>query len=281
MKDIRISHGAGTAIMAVMVIMTLVLMAMNGLKHPDLYTPGPNEKRVLGKAALLRVSDKISPVAIYEVRNGMQAFVACGSYYTNSTGAELLLTVAHLFHKRDEPVAFMVRRLSPTEAKPSWCIKRIIKAGKQWGSNRDIAACELKPFAAPLSLIKCEVDIDVSQPLEATYYTFEEAWANGLTNVSKRIVTSLLSGEKIDLVGIARDADGINWYYVGDHALGDGESGIGFVDDEGALYVGESASLTNVSPQIVRMYGLKQSIPSLFFGPVKVSDRRPEVTQRR
>ncbi|MEA2715366.1 MAG: hypothetical protein QOG91_394 [Candidatus Parcubacteria bacterium] len=243
-------------------------------KHADkslsLFTSDPAERRVISAAVQTPISEGACPVAIYEFRDGRHHWSGSGVCYSNANGATLLMTVAHIFVKRDQPASFVVRKLTPHETRPTWCMKRIIKAGKQWGKNTDVAACEVVPLTFPLPQIRCDVDAAKADPALTRLYTFDEAIAIGLTNVGRKTLTSLVSGERVALCGIVPEPDFESWYYLTDSTIGFGDGGTPYIDEKGSLYLAHGSVSSELSSETAKQFKLTVRTPGLVLGPVGV-----------
>ncbi|HTE48578.1 MAG TPA: hypothetical protein VK675_01560 [Candidatus Paceibacterota bacterium] len=267
MKDARKSNTQGN-IGLVLIVVVVAIVAWNARMPSMPYTNNFVEKLILRKAVRLPVSPGVFPVAIYEVGDKAQSFSSSGVCFTNSSGGIMLLTVGSSFHRRSNPVSFVVRKLTPSEDKPSWCVKRIIKIGKQWGTDTDLALCEVVQFVLPLPEIKCDADTRSDNPTLSRAYTFEEAQTMGLKQAQKKKLISLVSGKSVNLMAIVPEEGTGVWYFLADCTILPGEGGTGFVDDAGKLYIAEGSAASNASPAMVKYFGFTTKLPSLIYGPV-------------
>ena len=95
----------------------------------------------------------------------------------------------------------------------------------------------------------------------------------GLKQARKKRLTSLVSGESVDLMAVVPEEGTGIWYFLADCTILPGEGGTGFVDEAGKLYIAQGSAASNASPAIVEQFRLKTKLPSLIYGPVGVSSK--------
>jgi hypothetical protein len=265
-------------LLMIMAVLTMIVATRKktSSSEPIMWTSDPTEKYIIGKAVQSPVSPDFSPVVIYEICDGKWYFGASGVCYSNAdSGTYRLITSGHVFFKRDRPTSFVLRKLTPCEAAPSWCIERVVTIGKQWGKNLDLAECDIKPISLLLPVISGDTNVnDVTRLTYTKVYTFDDVRPAGLTNVSRHAITSLLSKESVMLCGIIPEADFESWYYLADYKFIAGESGTGFIDGEGALYLAEGAAEFVMDPPTMKVFGLTVRTPGVIFGPFRVRTRK-------
>ena len=239
-----------------------------------LYTNAFPDKHILEKARQTPVSSNLVPVLIYEVYQGKIRFGASGGCYTNLQGnpSIRLLTMAHVFFERKEPVSFLLRRISPVEEKASWCVSKILVIGKDWGEELDLAECLVVPVtnSVSLPLIRCSYRTEKS--VIGTAYTFEQLNA-GNKKIPRKTVTSLVTGERFMPCGLVLEPNRGGVYYIIDTPLIPGESGTCFFDDDGALYFGEGGTAFEVPPEQRKAFKLTSDLPGLVLGPLPMRKR--------
>ncbi|MSR79084.1 MAG: hypothetical protein EXS59_02990 [Candidatus Taylorbacteria bacterium] len=239
------------------------------LRHYSLYTDSPTEVRILDSAVERSLSTNLLPVAVYSVSEGKTNFSQCGAIYTNlSKGLESvrLLSTAHLFFKRTNKVSFVVRRITPIEETPSWCITRIITAGDGWADWIDLSECELGPIVGPtLPTIPCEFDLELSV---FKIFSFDEI-NRGQQIVGPKTITSLITGESVVLRAIAVEVKRNSPYFLVDYQTFRGDSGGPFVGGDGALYF-MGKEVLGIEPKDRTRFNLVSDVPGLVIGPVKI-----------
>jgi hypothetical protein len=240
----------------------LVLMA--GIAYMLHLSGRTSEEIILAKRTNSRISPRFTPVLIYQsYEEGMgrgMGFVAVGTLFAGKSGARVV-TVDHLFPKKLGIRMFAFLKLQPLEKSLSNGIQGVLGKGSDLappGQTPDIAileAGEVKPIRGYS---------DRTNDPEAAFLTI-----TGF-KPSSRTLTSLVSGEKVLPVGIARSPqDGGVTYYVVEYGSVPGESGTGFVDDEDRLYVLKGELMT--TPQERATLHIRRRL-GLVFGPLKIQN---------
>ncbi len=235
----------------------------------SLYTDSGAERRILDSALQTPVTTNLVPVVIYAVSGGKTNFSQCGAVYTNySKGSNSirLLSAAHLFFKRTNEVSFVVRRVTPIEEMPSWCISKIITAGAGWEDWIDLSESELIPIVGPtLPTISCEFALEIN---EFKLLSFDEI-NRGQQIVGPKTITSLITGESVILRAIAVEVARNSPYFIVDYQTFVGDSGNPFVGDDRALYfIGKG--VVDIEPADRTRFDLKSDVPGLVIGPLRL-----------
>lgn len=217
------------------------------------------EDYIVAKTTRDEISSQWTPVMLYVVTKDRARgkHFGCGTFYTSTEG-ELVITCEHLFPVSEgvQDVAF--RKLRPFESDITHGIEKVLWKG-------DAIAPGTKPDVVVLKV----GDI---QPIQFYSHQPIEVWSEtqAFRLLSDPIVlTSLISGEKVRLVGFAQSTmdQGVLYGVIEYHSLS-GESGTGFVDDNGSLFI-LKGTLTPDSDPTGGQIDVKGGL-SFVYGPISV-----------
>ncbi|MCR4328232.1 MAG: hypothetical protein NUV53_01810 [Patescibacteria group bacterium] len=227
-------------------------------------TDSETERHVLNKAFATPLSTNLIPVIIYEVLDGKTNYGCIGTCYPMTNGVYNMVTMSHAFFPRPRNPAFILRKLTPCEPMPTWCIYRILT--NHWkNSSIDLVECEVGPITGALPSIHC--DVEQHQNQKSQLFTLAQGRQVGITSVEGG-VTSIISGEHTDFYGIVAE-NSKSWYFLINLSLMNGESGTCFIDRKGNLYFGEGGSKEPIEERIFQELKLSTYFPGLVLGPMK------------
>lgn len=198
------------------------------------------ENRIIGKLTDRRIDD-YTPVMIYRrSSSGLSIPVGVGSLFLNSYGNKQIITADHLFGSLTGDHVFGYRILIPLETSVDYSISSVLRGAnfafeKTVGASPDVAILRVGD-SRPIS---CSGD--QTQPLVINHV--EVSAFNEVV-----LLRSLVSGKEVRALGEVM----INrsWYMIIEYDSVSGESGTGFVNDAGELFVLKGAM--EVSPQHAR-----------------------------
>lgn len=236
----------------------VLLFLSNPTTNRNAETPIVAEDYIVAKTTQRQVSSKLTPVMLYLISKDRKVaqHLGCGTLYTGAQG-EQVVTCEHLFPiaRGTNDVAF--RKLRPLEKDITHGIEKILQKGE-----------DLSTTGKPDVVVLGVGDV---QPIQ--FYSHQpQVWdeTQKLTIYDDPItLTSLISGEKVRLVGFADSVldQGVA-YGVIEYRSIPGESGTGFIDDDGNLYVLKANVQTETDPtngRINVMGGL-----SFVYGAIRV-----------
>lgn len=229
------------------VLLLGILLSVGGLillvtqrKSPDRKAwDESTEGRLLQSAATSPIHPKYRPVLIYRYRgNNRPAFTAVGTQFDGTNGT-VIATVEHLLVKKFEHEWFVLRLLSPDEHQVTNGLTSIVSRNIGVGLPRDTDVVFLRP-GDPAHL-ECFSKKSESIPESAQVYFFDNVQVGGRTVKSLR---SLITGKEYKVIGASKAPQFILLSYSSQA----GESGSGFVDEYGQLYVLSGGTRSGTNP---------------------------------
>ena len=246
-------------LMSLLVVGIGVVMVQSfQVARPTTEVPIVAEDYIVAKTTKQQVSAQWTPVMLYALSEDQTKgrHLGCGTFCVGSEG-EIVITSEHLFpiSKGTQCVAF--RKLRPFESDITHSIHKVLLKGN-----------DLAPGTNPDVVVLGVGDI---QPIQFYSHQLEE-WSESqaLSVLDDPIMlTSLISGEKVRLVGLAESTidRGVS-YGVIEYGSIRGESGTGFVDAEGNLFVLKGGAKPDVDPTNGKI-NVKGGI-SFVYGPISV-----------
>jgi len=230
MKDSKFTV-AGVALVALILGILYTLYFAQGQSRPEIDV----ETYVRSKLTQEDVVPGLVPAAIYFKRPDMaeEQFCCVGTLCPDSKGNPHIITAEHIFRTDIRSDQIMsVRALRGNMEPPVVYIGRIVATGKELGSGEErdivIAALDLRPTAIkPYSTF-------LSDEMAQSF------WVDVVIG-GKKIprLRSLLSGEYVETVGYTRRGEEKTGaiFVVINCSARPGESGTGYVDDFGGLWV--------------------------------------------
>ena len=235
--------------------MFLVIMLIAGIFipafgqiNPLTNTPEAVYVKINDSVSEIAVSTSHRPVILHCFRHGRLVFAGSGSIVRLQTGEERLVTAAHVFDKNKGPTKYVIEEIQPKQ-KMSYDkgISGIVWRGSDHmgGLFGDVVIASVgKPIT-----IKGFYDMNVPSGIRLD--SFEPNYV---------VFRSLVSGKELLVTG--KSSAGHQFaIFIAPFEPRNGESGSGFVDKEGNLYV--------LSTRI----SLGSEIRGIFVGPV---DIKPE-----
>ncbi len=221
------------------------LIALPGKKASKPAPTNSPEEMLLTTASPTRVHPDFRPVLIYRYRgpDKRPAFTAVGTEFIGKTGP-IIATVEHLLLKKFSDELLIVRYLSPDEHKVEFGFESIAYRNFEAKLTRNLDIVLLRPGVA--KKIECFSEQLPTTPTKINFYFFPNPKAGGL--VIKKL-KSLVNGKEYPAIGATKDPSLIMIQY---QSMG-GESGTGFVDEHGRLFVLSGG--TNDERQITLLSG--------------------------
>lgn len=222
---------------------------------------------ILKKLSPEPVKSKFTPVLLYRTTNPEEEwaqFAGSGTLYQGREG-EQILTSEHLFSKEYGITYFGWRKLRPFDTEVTRGVESILHTGSKIASDPTLhpdvillkAGQEAKEIECFSSLTHLEPE--------------QKMMIHNLRNKKPLILTSLVSGEKVRIIGLInlnkRDK---TTYNLIDYESIEGESGTGFVDEKDRIYVlkGNPHDLPLESREILKKHLGDFKGISLVYGPL-------------
>lgn len=220
------------------------------------------EEIILAKRTRAQVSVRFTPVLIYQSVPGAGArgeLAGSGTLYEGKKGSQIV-TAEHLFRKELGAKIFAFRKLRPLEEIVSHGIQEVLDFGTALGGpgqTPDVVILRVGR-AASVNGFSSQTLMPTTLRMSVTRF-----------NSPHRFIRSLVSGERVPIIGVARILEGGDVpYYIGDHRSIPGESGTGFIDQEEGLYVLKG----QIVPSEEEWRFLRARHTALFFGPLKIRE---------
>jgi len=180
-----------------------------------------SEKYIVNKIGRYK-NDKFIPVMIYQKTNfkGVVKFSGMGSLFLlNNTLS--IITAEHIFNKENRNSFFFCKNVFTGE---EYDIRKITMTGY-----------ELTNEPSDIMLL----EIGKMKKIDYIFKEESENLSESNSDKSGKILTSLLSGQKVKIIGgaIAKEGRFKVKYLIIDYLAKTGESGTGFVDDENNIYI--------------------------------------------
>ncbi len=253
-------------VLAKVMLFLLAIFALSILWQPgkNANKQDDNEKIILGKLSSKQLKSKFTPVLIYRSLDGKNAaFAGSGSLFVGSQG-EQIITSEHLFSKSFGTQIFAYRKIRPFEEIVTHAVEKVLYSGQGIDGSNQQAADAIILKTGNAKPIVCF----------SSHEHVENRHTAGITPFKKTIeVTSLLTGEKVRVIGRANDSGdtGVN-YALLDYPSIEGESGEGFVDENDNLYVLKGVPM-DISPEqramLQNALGNPRAI-SIAYGPLQL-----------
>ncbi|MEI8062361.1 MAG: hypothetical protein WCG97_03650 [bacterium] len=177
-----------------------------------------------------QVDPRYRPILIYRYRGegARPAYSGVGTVFKGKDGL-VVATVEHLLSKDSAKELFVIRFLSPDEQKSEIGLESVAHRNVEVGIEKEADVVFLRLGTA--AYLDCFSERSASVPVKAGIFLFGDlSLANG--QVVKKL-KSLVTGKEYPVVGSSKNPKGI----LIRHASRIGESGTGFVDEYGNLYV--------------------------------------------
>lgn len=198
------------------------------------------EQWIVGKRSLTEVSAKWRPVLLY--RNGCA--VGMGSMFLDGDWKRRIITAKHIFGQSNEACEWSFRLMWPfRDYREPITGAFSITGSEDW----DLAVC--MPGENVVSIPGIWEEAAIERTFRATI---------GLLGTPV-MITSLLSGEEIACVGTCTEPG--KEYFLSAFPTRDGESGSGFLDRDGRLYVLKGCS--EMAEDVRRILRLPESVKTL------------------
>ncbi len=243
----------GGIIVTSLVILVLILLGIYcwipKTPKPALLDEQDIESYVRSKVSENVVCAGLEPVAVYHQRQGWEhkAFCCVGTVMMDKDHGPVLMTAEHVFRtdiSGGQTVSFRPLRSSVDE--PEYYLNKIIKTSHELkGADAVVATFASKPVSfAPFSTY---VDGEIAK----NFY-------GDVVIAKKKIVhlRSLVSGETVTPFGYERRGEGTNGqvFVIIDYHVRPGESGTGFIDDFGGLWIVHASPDPEIEKQMVDDY---------------------------
>lgn len=268
-----------------LLIITLLFLLCVGIyisskegKKESVQTLRPEETHayVLSKAAKKMVSEKYTPVLLYTILSPTTVHFLGSGTLVDKQNRKILITADHIFSTNplhgNTPIG--IRVLQPMNEQITMFVSSVTE---KTFTGRDIAIAstqeqKVKSLPPIIRRYSLETEIKTSVPVITT-----EAILPSGRRITK--LQSLLTGEWYDIIGtilgeaVPGSAVPISLNYDACH----GQSGEGFQDEEGSLYVVSTCEL-QVQPdwdkrkkEINTMYQRKVNGITTVYGPLKIN----------
>jgi hypothetical protein len=200
--------------------------------HDSAREPNP-EKYIISRVSAEKVSPRFTPVLIYVFMSGeKQGYVAgSGSLFEDMNGLQII-TAAHIFHGRWGNAFYAIRRLRPLESDQlSYGVESLNEG-----------AMNITDFRTKFNdVVICKVSLNL-KPIPGFYSQERETEEKRISFTMHELsgcptLRSLVTGEKVMVVGNSQVLRSGLAYYLIMYSSISGESGTGFLDDSGKLYV--------------------------------------------
>lgn len=195
-----------------------------------------------------QIDPRIAGVHIFKKSSNDHLLVATGGMYTGSNGTHgEIFTVAHTFgKKKDEPTTsdlYYYQILQPwdTNLYPIKSVRRISVIADQKKYSKDVVICT-PGEASPITNSFFETDLFTGTK-NLTFRTIDE----------KFDVTSIITGEKLDIVGAVQTLDG-RIYYALDYASWQSQSGTPFTGPSNHVFF--LSGVTTIDKKIIENFKL-------------------------
>ena len=228
------------------------------------------ESYLIGKTTAADVMPGFTPVIIYRVdlTNGDASVAGNGTYFVGSNGPQVV-TAAHVFSRENNGTTnhFLIRKLRPLEghivdlAITSFMDDRLNFPGYT-NLGVDLVLCKVSINAKAISCFYDNEARKAEREMTTDMIPLREA----------KQIRSLVSGRTFPVVGMDKKKyNGLSYLTVMMDAR-PGESGTGFVDDEGFLYVlkGHSDTLIMSPGAADRMGYPRDATYSVVLGPLGI-----------
>jgi len=216
--------GCGIAIIGIIVSMLLHKGRNDDRKAWDESTEG----RLLQSASLTQIDQRFRPVLIYRYRGANRpAFTAVGTAFEGRNGTAIV-TVEHLLIKKFVDELFVLRYLSPDLHQVTNGIQSIASRNVDIGLPADMDVVFVKP--GDPARIECFSDKTEGVPETAKVFFFDNVQVGGKVLKSLK---SLITGKEYSVIGASKNPQ----FILISYASQAGESGSGFIDEYGGLYV--------------------------------------------
>lgn len=222
-----------------LVIGTVVLMISSRKSSDRKAWDESTEGRLLQSAVVSPVDSKFRPVLVYRYRGANRpAFTAVGTEFEGTNGP-VIVTVEHLLVKKFDHELFVLRLLSPDEHRVTNGVASIAYRNTEAGLPRDTDVVFLKP--GDPALIECFSEKSENVPESAQVFFFDNVQVGDRTIKSLK---SLITGKEYRVIGASKSPQFILISYLSQA----GESGSGFVDEYGQLYVLSGGTRDGTNP---------------------------------
>ena len=232
------------------------------------------ENRIRCKLTTNEVSDIFRPVLIYSHRGVHETatLAGVGTVFRDGEGMRAV-TALHILgaHATDtaEKKTFIMRQLRPLEgmleSSPVHSISKMLPlptlSSRSTAAEADLALCEVGRTAEPLTFP--DEDLGKVSGGDATILP--------LSPWRQFFVTSLISGERVPVVGTVHRTENKTTWYLIPYESRVGDSGTGFVDDRKRLFVLVFAVRKKTAAAELFPFGLPPRVQlSVLSGPILV-----------
>ena len=215
----------------------------------------------MSKLSKVPVKSRFSPVILYRTTDGQNGTLAGSGSVFDSVNGEQIITCEHLLLKQYGNAMFAWKKLRPVDTIVTRSISSILNRGNEILPEAQEVPDVVILKTGPVAFITCYSD----QPESA--FRAEQEVAPLLRT---KMLTSLVSGEKVKMIGIAKNyGEKTVPYFIIDYSSIGGESGTGFVDDEDNLYVlkGTLKVIHDQSADVMKVLGNPKAV-SFVYGPL-------------
>lgn len=188
------------------------------------------------KVSQENVTPGFTPVLIFRVNSLKKGSVnvassTCGTAFVGRSGKWKVITAAHVFSKDYQNYFYLFRRLRPHEQVATMGASSVMQISD---SDSDVAECEVGEPQRIKGFSAIGGRIPENRTVQGSYRSLQEA---GIVGFKSFVLTSVVSGKnaKIYAVSAKNYGDTFRWI-IGYLGIG-GESGTGFVDEHGRLYI--------------------------------------------
>ena len=247
-----------TAVTVAILIYTLFNTRLNAPSvqfGTKIVRPGDPLQIIKGKTSMVRVPSRFSPVLIFNIiGRGPGNFTGSGSLFIGSHGKQIA-TTEHLFPRSGGVGAYGYQLLGATD-NYMFGIEKVLYTGKEiTGDATDLVILSV---GTPKLIQGFSV-----HDIEAHTGNVKVTALKGAPEL-----TSLVSGEKVRILGKAEDVVNKIEYFIVDYKSISGESGTGLVDRDDNLYVLKSSVASDLDQEVSRLLGYTKGI-TYVCGPLK------------
>lgn len=197
------------------------------------------EETMIQSSSPTRIDPRFRPVLIYLYQGvgSVPAFVGTGTQFEGKSGP-LVVTAEHMLPKKLRNRFLVFRFLSPDEKKSDTGVNKIAYKNTDLGIPKNIDVVFVKPGEPKVVEGFSEKSSDVSKTMKG--YRYENVEVGGRVVKSLK---SLVNGKEYSVIGASNDPTSL----LVNYGSQPGESGTGFIDEYGRLYIlsGSSKDLKN------------------------------------